>query len=85
MAAAYAFLIAYSSQKAPDGQRRKLLKVDLDDNVDLGKAWQEMKGTMGGMIWGKQPSFPGANSKNVPSGGDNSASSSGKQGDPPKK
>lgn len=49
MATAYAFLLAYSSQATPDGQRRKLPKVNLDEAVDMGKAWEEMKLTMSGL------------------------------------
>ena len=49
MAAAYAFLLAYSSQSGPDGKRQKLPKVNLDEAVDLAKAWEDVKGTMGGL------------------------------------
>ncbi|KAL7528854.1 hypothetical protein ACHAXR_004679 [Thalassiosira sp. AJA248-18] len=90
MAAAYAFLIAYSNQRTPDGQRRKMPKVDLDEPVDLGKAWEDMKNVMGGMRWGQQSSFPSSNNPDVKNnsgiaGGGKSASSSGKQGDQPRR
>lgn len=49
MAAAYAFLLAYSSQSTPDGQRRKLPKVNLDESVDISKAWEDVKETLGGL------------------------------------
>lgn len=43
MAAGYAILIAYANQRTPDGQRRKLPRVELDKPVDLGEMWAEMK------------------------------------------
>ena len=43
MATAYAILIAYSNQRTPDGQRRKLPRVELDKPVDLGEMWTEIK------------------------------------------
>jgi hypothetical protein len=51
MAAAYGFLIAYSSQRNPDGTRRKLPKVNLQDEVDLRLAFEEMKDSIRGMSW----------------------------------
>ena len=74
MAAAYAFLIAYSSQRSPDGQRRKLPRVDLNEEVDIGKAWEDMKSVVSDMRWGQRPSFP--NTKTPGDARDNSASSS---------
>lgn len=52
MAAAYAFLLSYSNQRNPDGSRRRLPRVDLDEEVDLGKAWEDMKRVVGEMRWG---------------------------------
>jgi len=75
MAAAYAFLIAYSSQRTSDGQRRKLPRVDLNDEVDIGKAWEDMKSVVSDMRWGRQrPSFP--NTKTPDDARDNNSSSS---------
>jgi len=89
MAAAYAFLIAYSNQKTPDGQRRKLPRVELDAKVDLGEAWAELKSVSKGMVFGQQqPSVPGSKSSknnNGVSGGENSASSLSDRGDQAKK
>ncbi|KAL3757143.1 hypothetical protein ACHAWU_002982 [Discostella pseudostelligera] len=51
MAAAYAVLIAYSNQRTPDGQRRKLPRVELDKPVDLGAMWAEMKDFGRGTLW----------------------------------
>mmetsp|Transcript_8656 Transcript_8656/g.13679 ORF Transcript_8656/g.13679 Transcript_8656/m.13679 type:complete len:104 (-) Transcript_8656:1160-1471(-) len=67
MAAAYAFLIAYSSKRAPDGTRQRLPKVDLDETVDLGKAWEEFKAGANAVRRGERPMFPsdaGANNAN---------------------
>ncbi len=50
MATAYAILIAYSNQRTPDGQRRKLPRVELDKPVDLGEMWTEMKDFGRGII-----------------------------------
>lgn len=55
MAAAYAFLLSYSNQRNPDGSRRRLPRVDLDEEVDLGKAWEDMKKVVGEMRWGSDP------------------------------
>ncbi|KAL3817277.1 hypothetical protein ACHAXA_003198 [Cyclostephanos tholiformis] len=55
MAVAYGLLIAYTQQRDPDGQRRKLPRVDLDASVDLREAWDELKDFGGGIIfrgWG---------------------------------
>lgn len=51
MAASYAFLIAYSGQRTPEGQRRGLPRVDLDAKVDVGEMWEEMKSVSKSMIW----------------------------------
>ncbi len=53
MAMAFGLLIAYTRQHAPDGQRRRLPRVDLDASVDLGEAWDELRNFGGGMLWGK--------------------------------
>lgn len=50
-AAAYGFLLAYASQRNPDGTRRKLPKVNLEDQMDLKKAWKEMKSSVSGISW----------------------------------
>jgi len=57
MAAAYAFLIAYSSQKQPDGTRRRLPKVNLDDAFEPVRAWEELKVSIWDMARGR-PSPP---------------------------
>mmetsp|Transcript_23281 Transcript_23281/g.38376 ORF Transcript_23281/g.38376 Transcript_23281/m.38376 type:complete len:106 (-) Transcript_23281:406-723(-) len=49
MAAAYAFLLAYSSKTGADGKRQKLPKVNLDESVDLAKAWEDVKETVRGV------------------------------------
>ena len=84
MATAYAFLLAYSSQSTPDGQRRKLPKVNLDEAVDMGKAWGEMKQTMSGLNKWRSSGFSSSPSPSLPppssspaSPGDNSSSSVG--------
>ncbi|KAL3791700.1 hypothetical protein HJC23_003957 [Cyclotella cryptica] len=51
MAAAYGFLLAYASQRNPDGTRRKLPKVNLEEQVDLRKAWDDMKSSASRMSW----------------------------------
>jgi hypothetical protein len=51
MAAAYGFLLAYASQKNPDGTRRKLPKVNLEDEVNLRQLLNEMKNTISGISW----------------------------------
>eukprot|EP00584_Thalassiosira_punctigera_P024812 CAMPEP_0172556356 /NCGR_PEP_ID=MMETSP1067-20121228/65688_1 /TAXON_ID=265564 ORGANISM="Thalassiosira punctigera, Strain Tpunct2005C2" /NCGR_SAMPLE_ID=MMETSP1067 /ASSEMBLY_ACC=CAM_ASM_000444 /LENGTH=79 /DNA_ID=CAMNT_0013345149 /DNA_START=31 /DNA_END=270 /DNA_ORIENTATION=+ len=70
MAAAYAFLIAISSQKNPDGTRRKLPKVNLDDSVDLNRAWEELKGMANSVRRGEAPSFPEGASRGAHDGSD---------------
>lgn len=50
MAAGYAILIAHANQRTPDGQRRKLPRVELDKPIDLGEMWAEMKVFGRGMI-----------------------------------
>jgi hypothetical protein len=63
MATAYAILIAYSNQRTPDGQRRKLPRVELDKPVDLGEMWMEMKNFGRGVIsGGDQQQQPGRQS-----------------------
>ena len=49
MAAAYAFLLAFSSQTDANGKRQKLPKVNLDDQVDLARAWEDVKETVRGV------------------------------------
>ena len=66
MATAYAFLLAYSSQSTPDGQRRKLPKVNLDEAVDMGKAWEEMKQTMSGLNKWRSSGFSSSSSPSSP-------------------
>jgi len=51
MAAAYGFLLAYASQKNPDGTRRKLPKVNLEDEVDVRKAFEDLKQSILDMSW----------------------------------
>ncbi|KAL7515880.1 hypothetical protein ACHAWX_000954 [Stephanocyclus meneghinianus] len=51
MAAAYGFLIAYASQRNPDGTRRQLPKVNLEEQVDLRRAWDDMKSSVSGISW----------------------------------
>ena len=58
MAAAYAFLIAYSNLKEADGSRKKLPRVDLDAKVDLAEAWEEMKSVSKDIMWGQQQQQP---------------------------
>ncbi len=84
MATAYAFLLAYSSQSTPDGQRRKLPKVNLDEAVDMGKAWEEMKQqTMSGLNKWRSSGFSSSSSPSSPpssssaSPGDSSSSVGG--------
>ena len=43
MAVAYGILIAYSQQRLPDGTRRKLPRVNLEESVDLGEALRELQ------------------------------------------
>ena len=63
MAAAYALLLAYASSTPSEGQRRKIPKVELDEKVDLGKAWEELKTNINSMRWGdRQSSFSDSNS-----------------------
>jgi hypothetical protein len=50
-AAAFGFLLAYASQRNPDGTRRKLPKVNLTDEVDLRVAWDELKKGISEMSW----------------------------------
>ena len=59
MAASYAFLIAYSGQRTPEGQRRGLPRVDLDAKVDVGEMWEEMKSVSKSMIWPSSSSSSG--------------------------
>ncbi len=68
MAAAYAFLLAYSNQTGADGKRQKLPKVNLDEAVDLSKAWEDMKRTMRG--WNSWRSSGFSSSPSSSSGGD---------------
>ncbi|KAL9182891.1 hypothetical protein ACHAXT_004170 [Thalassiosira profunda] len=79
MVAAYGVIIAYSNQRGPDGQRRKLPKVDLDDRVDLGQAWEEAKNALNGMRREEPPSFPGPKSAHNSTPG--ASSNSAKPGD----
>lgn len=69
MAAAYGFLIAYHATPGPDGARRRLPKVDLDEAVDLGGAWEEMKGVVADMRWPRRhpppPPPPPSSSSNA--------------------
>ncbi len=82
MAAAYAYLIAYSSQANPDGTRRKLPKVNLDDTVDLASAWENMKKSIVGISWGQSPSSSANSDTTINQSSDVSASSSsGKEGE----
>ena len=62
MAAAYAFLLAYSSQTGADGKRQKLPKVNLDESVDLAKAWEDVKETMRGMNRWRSSGFSSSSS-----------------------
>ena len=68
MAAAYAFLLAYSSQTGADGKRQKLPKVNLDESVDLAKAWEDVKETMRGMNRWRSSGFSSSSSSGVGSG-----------------
>jgi len=43
MAASYAILLAYAMSTDENGKRRKIPKVNLEDEIDLGKAWEEVK------------------------------------------
>ena len=52
MAVAYGLLIAYTQQREPDGQRRRLPRVDLDASVDLREAWNERRDFGGGVVRG---------------------------------
>jgi hypothetical protein len=52
MAVAYGLLIAYTQQREPDGQRRRLPRVDLDASVDLREAWDELRNFGGGVVRG---------------------------------
>jgi hypothetical protein len=52
MALAYGLLIAYTQQREPDGQRRRLPRVDLDASVDLREAWNELRNFGGGVVRG---------------------------------
>jgi len=52
MAVAYGLLIAYTQQREPDGQRRRLPRVDLDASVDLREAWNELRDFGGGVVRG---------------------------------
>ena len=66
MAAAYAVLIAYSNQRTPDGQRRKLPRVELDKPVDLGEMWAEIKDFGRGLLpRDQQQQRPPSDSKNT--------------------
>ncbi len=70
MAAAYAFLLAYSSQSTPDGKsRQKLPKVNLDEAVDLAKAWEEVKETMRGVNRWRSSGFSSSSPSSSSSGG----------------
>jgi hypothetical protein len=77
MAAAYAVLIAYSNQRTPDGQRRKLPRVELDKPVDLGEMWAEMKDFGRGTLWRgdqqqqQQRPSPGSAGNDISSTGNN--------------
>ena len=62
MAAAYAFLLAYSSQTGADGKRQKLPKVNLDESVDLAKAWEDVKESMRGMNRWRSSGFSSSSS-----------------------
>ena len=71
MAAAYAFILAYSNSTGQDGQRRKLPKVDLDAEVNLNTAWDDMKDTIKDLRWGQMP----RPSSSSPSLGNNNSTS----------
>ena len=75
MAAAYAFLLAYSNQTGADGKRQKLAKVNLDEAVDLSKAWEDMKGTMSGWNSWRSSGFPSSPSSSSHGGGKKNISS----------
>ncbi len=81
MAAAYAVLIAYSNQRTPDGQRRKLPRVELDKPVDLGEMWAEMKDFGRGTLWRgdqqqqQQRPSPGSAGNDISSTGNNNNAS----------
>ncbi|KAL7431240.1 hypothetical protein ACHAXH_006991 [Discostella pseudostelligera] len=83
MAAAYAVLIAYSNQRTPDGQRRKLPRVELDKPVDLGEMWAEMKDFGRGTLWRgdqqqqQQRPSPGSAGNDISSTGNNDNASRG--------
>lgn len=51
MVAAYGFLLAYASQKNPDGTRRKLPKVNLEDEIDVRQAFEDLKKSISEMSW----------------------------------
>ncbi|KAL7460945.1 hypothetical protein ACHAXS_001380 [Conticribra weissflogii] len=46
MAASYAILLAYAMSTDENGNRRKIPKVNLEDEIDLGKAWEEVKSSI---------------------------------------
>lgn len=48
-------MLAYSNSTGQDGQRRKLPKVDLDAEVNLNTAWDDMKETIKDLRWGQMP------------------------------
>ena len=62
MAASYAFLIAYSGQRTPEGERRGLPRVDLDAKVDVAEMWDELKSVSRSMIWPSSSSSSGRSS-----------------------
>jgi hypothetical protein len=47
MAIAYGLLIAYTQQRDADGKRRRLPRVNLDESVNLGEVWDEMRNNFG--------------------------------------
>lgn len=72
MAVSYAILLAYSSSTNSDGKRRKLPKVNLDDEIDLGQALADVKSTFWAMRRGDVQSPFDSSNKSSSSGLDKS-------------
>mmetsp|Transcript_30472 Transcript_30472/g.47709 ORF Transcript_30472/g.47709 Transcript_30472/m.47709 type:complete len:106 (-) Transcript_30472:1023-1340(-) len=85
MAASYAFLLAYSSQTGADGKRQKLPKVNLDESVDLGQAWEDMKVTMRGLNRWRSSGFSSSPPSSSGGGGKTPVESNATSEDQPKR
>ncbi|KAL7552928.1 hypothetical protein ACHAWF_017528 [Thalassiosira exigua] len=89
MAASYGFMLAYSGGRAPDGSRRKLPKVELDEEVDFEKTWRAVKDAAREMMGGGGGGSAGGGGAGSAAPGAGSAgpapNSSGDGGGPPKK